>query len=234
MAVYYPFYFDWTMLIVLPGLILAMIAQSMVSSAFSKYSQVGARCGMSGAQMARWMLDQAGLQDVPVEQVAGRLSDHYDPSKRVLRLSTDVYNSDSLSALGVAAHEAGHALQHRDGYAPLVLRTAIVPAVNIGSNLSWPIFLVGLIFSWQPLVTLGIVLFSLAVVFSLVTLPVEFNASRRAVATLAGSGMIYSDELPGVQRVLRAAAMTYVASALSAILQLVRLLVISGRTRNRD
>lgn len=231
---YYPFYYDSTMLIVLPGLLLAFLAQSMVSGAFSKYGRVGARCGMTGAQIARRMLDEGGLQEVRIEQVAGRLTDHYDPGQRVLRLSPEVYASDSLSAIGVAAHETGHALQHRDGYAPLTLRTAIVPVVSIGSNLSWPIFLLGMLLSWEPLVHIGILLFSLAVAFSLVTLPVEFNASSRAVAALSGEGYLYSDEIPGVQKVLRAAAMTYVASALSAILQLLRLLVLSGRGRRRD
>lgn len=228
---FFPFYFDWTMLILIPGLILAFVAQSMVSSAFHKYSRVGARCGLTGAQVAQRMLAAEGVTDVEIEQIGGNLSDHYDPRSNVLRLSRDVFQSDSISALGVAAHEAGHALQQRDGYAPLQLRSAIVPVVNIGSNLSWPIFLVGLIFSWEPLITAGIVLFSLAVVFALITLPVEFNASRRAVAALEGDGFLASDEITGVKKVLTAAAMTYVASALGAILQLLRLLVLSGRTR---
>ena len=228
------FFYDWTFLLVLPGLLLALIAQAGVSGTFAKYQRVSARIGITGAMLARRMLDSRGLNDITIERVSGKLSDHYDPSARVLRLSDGVYDSPSIAALGVAAHETGHALQDQEQYAPLKLRTAIVPMVGIGSNLSWPIFLAGMIFSWQPLLLAGIVLFSLAVVFSLVTLPVEFNASSRALQTLSSGGYLDSDEMVGANKVLRAAAMTYVAAAIGAILQLIRLLLLSGVGRRRD
>ena len=167
-----------------------------------------------------------------IETVAGNLSDHYDPSTRTLRLSQGVANSTSLASLGVAAHETGHALQHRDSYAPLVLRTAVVPTVNIGSNLSWPLVLLGMLFSWQPLIDIGILLFSLTVIFTLITLPVEFNASKRAMTALEAGGYMTQAELPGAKSVLSAAAMTYVAAALTAVLQLLRLLALTGRRRD--
>ena len=223
------YYFDPTMILLIPGLIIALFAQMRVSSAFSKYSRVPVRSGMTGAQVARAMLDGSGLYDVPVRRVSGKLTDNYDPSQKVLNLSDAVYGASTVAALGVAAHECGHALQDQAGYAPMGIRAAIVPAVNIGSSLSWPIFLLGLIFSWRPLLLAGIILFSLTVVFTLVTLPVEFNASRRATAALAGGGYLNDDELRGAKAVLSAAAMTYVASALSAILQLLRLLLLAGR-----
>ena len=228
------FFYDWTILIVLPGLILALIAQAGVSGTFAKFQRVPARIGLTGAMLARRMLDSRGLNDIPVERVSGKLADHYDPSQRVLRLSDGVYDSTSIAALGVAAHETGHALQHQEQYAPLTLRTAIVPMVGFGSNLSWPIFLVGLIFSWEPLLLAGIILFALAVLFSLITLPVEFNASSRALAALSSGGYLDSEEMAGANKVLRAAAMTYVAAAIGAILQLIRLLLLAGVGRRRD
>ena len=228
------FFYDWTILIVLPGLILALIAQAGVSGTFAKFQRVPARIGLTGAMLARRMLDSRGLNDIPIERVSGKLDDHYDPSQRVLRLSDGVYDSTSIAALGVAAHETGHALQHQEQYAPLTLRTAIVPMVGFGSNLSWPIFLVGLIFSWEPLLLAGIILFALAVLFSLITLPVEFNASSRALAALSSGGYLDSEEMVGANKVLRAAAMTYVAAAIGAILQLVRLLLLAGVGRRRD
>ncbi len=228
------FFYDWTFLIVLPGLILALIAQAGVSGTFAKFQRVPARIGLTGAMLARRMLDSRGLNDIPIERVNGKLSDHYDPSQRVLRLSEGVYDSTSIAALGVAAHETGHALQHQEQYAPLTLRTAIVPVVGFGSNLSWPIFLAGLIFSWEPLLLAGIILFALAVLFSLITLPVEFNASSRALATLSSGGYLDADEMVGANKVLRAAAMTYVAAAIGAILQLIRLLLLAGVGRRRD
>lgn len=230
---YYP-YFDWTMIIVLPGLLLALWAQHKVNSAFKKYAAVRSRSGMTGAELARRLLDGAGLSNIPVERVGGKLTDNYDPSNQVLHLSESVYSSSSIAALGVAAHECGHAMQHGEGYSLLGLRSAIVPVVSIGSNLSWPIFLLGMIFSWDPLILAGIVLFSLTVVFTLVTLPVEFNASNRAIAVLGSGGYLNGEELDGARKVLSAAALTYVASALNAILQLVRLLILSGNRRNRD
>lgn len=228
------FYFDSSLLIIIPGLILAMIAQAMVSGNFRKYEKIRARSGFTGAQMAQQMLADENIHDVAIERTSGQLTDHYDPQHKVLRLSDGVVNSDSIAALGIAAHETGHVLQHRDGYGALMVRTAIVPMVNISSTLSWPLFLVGLLASWEPLLWAGIILFSLAVVFSLVTLPVEFNASSRAMAILEGDGYLQGEELDGARKVLRAAALTYVASALTSILQLLRLLAISGVGRRRD
>ena len=228
------FYYDWTMLLLIPGILLSLWASSRVKSAYAKYSRVHASCGMTGAEVAEHMLHAEGVYDVNIEVVRGSLSDHYDPSTRTLRLSQEVANSNSLASLGVAAHETGHALQHRDAYAPLVLRTAAVPTVNIGSNLSWPLVVAGMIFSWEPLINIGILLFSLTVLFTLITLPVEFNASSRAMAALSGGGYLTQTELPGAKSVLSAAAMTYVAAALNAILQLLRLLVLTGRTRRDD
>lgn len=226
------FFYDWTMILLIPGILLSMWAQIRVNSAYSRYSRVAAACGMTGAEVAQRMLYDAGVYDVNIEVVGGRLSDHYDPSTRTLRLSQGVANSSSLAALGVAAHETGHALQHRDAYGPLVLRTAVVPTVNIGSNLSWPLVLLGMVFSWDPLINIGILLFSLTVLFTLITLPVEFNASRRAIAALEAGGFMTAGELPGAKSVLGAAALTYVAAALTAILQLLRLLAITGRRRD--
>ena len=181
---YFPFFYDWTYMLLIPALILSMWAQFRVSSTFSRFSKVRASSGMTATQMAEQLLHAEGVYDVSVERTRGNLTDHYDPKNMVLRLSDSTANSTSVAALGVAAHEAGHVLQHRDGYAPLMLRTAAVPVVNIGSNLSWPLFLVGLIFSWEPLLYAGIALFALAVLFALITLPVEFNASKRALAAL--------------------------------------------------
>ncbi|MBQ2956622.1 MAG: zinc metallopeptidase [Clostridia bacterium] len=228
------FYYDWTMILLIPGILLTFWAQSRVKSAYSKYSRVNASCRMTGAQVAEHMLHSEGIYDVNIEVVSGNLTDHYDPSSRTLRLSQGVANSTSLAALGVAAHETGHALQHRDAYGPLVLRTAVVPTVNIGSNLSWPLVVLGMIFSWNPLIDIGILLFSLTVLFTLITLPVEFNASSRAMAALGNGGYLTGAELPGAKSVLNAAAMTYVAAAMNAILQLLRLIVMTGGRRRRD
>lgn len=227
------FYYDWTMLILIPGILITMWAQARVNSAYSKYARVGAACGMTGAEVAERMLHDEGVYDVTIEVVGGNLTDHYDPSSRTLRLSKGVANSNSLASLGVAAHETGHALQHRDAYGPLILRTAVVPTVNIGSNLSWPLVLLGIVFQWNPLIDIGILLFSLTVLFTMITLPVEFNASRRAMTALEAGGFMTREELPGARSVLNAAAMTYVAAALTAVLQLVRLLALTGR-RRRD
>ena len=227
------FYFDPTMLIVLPGLLLALWAQFKVNSTYAKYSRVSSRRGMTAAQAARRLLDENGLSEVRIERIGGRLSDHYDPRAKVLRLSDDVMNSTSVAALGVAAHEAGHAVQDATNYRPLMLRSALVPVVSLGSNLAIPLFLLGLIFTWEPLVNVGIILFGLVVVFSLVTLPVEFNASGRAVALLS-SGYLPQDEVKGVKKVLSAAALTYVAAALQAILQLLRLVLLANSRRRDD
>ena len=230
---YWPFFNDWTYLLLIPALILSMWAQFRVSSTFSRFSKVRASSGMTATQMAEQLLHAEGVYDVSVERTRGNLTDHYDPKNMVLRLSDSTANSTSVAALGVAAHEAGHVLQHRDGYAPLMLRTAAVPVVNIGSNLSWPLFVVGLIFSWEPLLYAGIALFALAVLFALITLPVEFNASKRALAALEANGYLQpGEEMRGAKKVLSAAAMTYVASAFMAIMQLLRLLAIAGARRD--
>ena len=230
---YWPFFYDWTYILLIPALILSMWAQFRVSSTFSRFSKVRASSGMTATQMAEQLLHAEGVYDVSVERTRGNLTDHYDPKNMVLRLSDSTANSTSVAALGVAAHEAGHVLQHRDGYAPLMLRTAAVPVVNIGSNLSWPLFLVGIIVSWEPLVYAGIALFALAVLFALITLPVEFNASKRALAALETNGYLQpGEEMRGAKKVLSAAAMTYVASAFMAIMQLLRLLAIAGVRRD--
>lgn len=225
------FYFDWTYLLVIPGLLLGMWAQAQVSSAFNRYSRVSTRLGRPASEVAADLLHRNGNDAVSVQRTSGQLTDHYDPATETLRLSDGVYGSNSVAALGVAAHEAGHAMQKMENYAPLKLRTAAVPVVNIGSSAAIPLFMLGLIFSWKPLVTIGIVAFSLSVLFALVTLPVEFDASRRAVRMLQDGGYVTSEELTGVQRVLRAAALTYVASAVTSLLSLLRLLIIA---RNRD
>ena len=230
---YWPFFYDWTYLLLIPALLLSLWAQFRVSSTFNRFSKVRASSGMTATQMAEQLLHAEGVYDVSVERTRGNLTDHYDPKNMVLRLSDSTANSTSVAALGVAAHEAGHVLQHRDGYAPLMLRTAAVPVVNIGSNLSWPLFLVGLIFSWEPLLYAGIALFALAVLFALITLPVEFNASKRALAALETNGYLQpGEEMRGAKKVLSAAAMTYVASAFMAIMQLLRLLAIAGVRRD--
>lgn len=223
------FYFDWTIWLMLPGLLLGMWAQHQVNSAYGRYSQVGTRSGMSAAQVASELLRRHGDGSVRIEQTGGHLTDHYDPRSNVLRLSQSVCHSNSIAALGIAAHEAGHAIQQYENYPFLKLRTWVAPVVNIGSSLSWPIFFMGLVFSWQPLMTAGIVLFMAVVLFTLITLPVEFDASRRALAMLTEGGYLTESELSGAKRVLRAAALTYVASFVSAMLQLLRLLVLARR-----
>ncbi|MGV8980244.1 zinc metallopeptidase [Clostridium sp.] len=221
------FFYDSTMLILLPAIIISALAQLKIKSSFSKYSKVNSANGYTGAQVARMLLDDGGLFDVPIEIVRGKLTDHYDPSKRVMRLSGEVYNGTSVASIGVAAHETGHALQDKEHYAPLKIRNAIVPAVNFSSNASWLLFLVGIILSIQPLIYVGIILFSAVVVFQLITLPVEFNASSRAMKILESKSILYGDELKGAKSVLSAAAMTYLSAALMAISQLIRLLLLS-------
>ena len=226
------FYWDWTMILVIPGLLLGLWAHMRVSSAFRKYSAVYARSGMSAEDVARSMLNQAGCGNVSIRTVSGNLTDHYDPRNNTLRLSDGVYGSSSVAAIGIAAHECGHAMQQHEGYAPLVLRSTLVPVVNLGSNLYFPIFLLGLLFSWEPLIYVGIACFALTLVFSLVTLPVEFNASGRALRVLDQQGYLSPEEMDGARAVLSAAAMTYVAAAISSLLQLVRLLVIARNRRD--
>lgn len=231
---FYPFFFDWTMIIVIPGLILAMYAQGKVKTAFAKYSRVYSASRMTGAQVARRILDSEGLDDVGVEMIGGHLSDHYDPTKRVVRLSQEVYRGSSLASLGVAAHETGHAVQHKVGYLPLNIRHSLVPVANFGSTLAFPLFFLGFFMRSQTMVQFGIYLFAGVVLFQLVTLPVEFNASNRALAILEGGGYISRSEVSGTRSVLNAAALTYVASALVGLLNLLRLLLISGVLGGRD
>ena len=226
------FYFDWTMILVIPGLLLGLWAQLRVKSAFSKYSEVYSRRGVRAEDVSRDLLSRSGNHNVTITGVAGSLTDHYDPSSNTLRLSQDVMGNPSIAAIGVAAHECGHAMQQHDGYLPLKLRTAIVPVVNIGSNLYFPIFMAGILFSWEPLINVGILCFTLSLIFSLVTLPVEFNASNRAIAMLRQGGYLAEDELDGARKVLNAAAMTYVAATVSSALQLLRLLLIARSHRD--
>lgn len=231
----YYYGFDWTYLVlVMPALLLALWAQMRVKSTYAKYSRQNSRKGITGEQAARAILDRNGLQDVRIERIAGQLTDHYDPRARVVSLSDTVYGSSSIAAIGVAAHEVGHAVQHATGYGPLGLRNAIIPITNIGSTLSMPLILAGLIFNFQSLALAGILLFSLVAVFQLITLPVEFNASKRAIATLDGYGMLDSQEIQGTRKVLSAAAMTYVAALAVSLAQIFRLVLLFGGRRRSD
>jgi Zn-dependent membrane protease YugP len=229
------FYLDPLFLILaLPGLLLSIWAQFRVKGTFNKYAKVQTSRGLSGAEVARYLLDSEGLQDVQIEPVQGFLSDHYDPRTRILRLSPDVYRTPSIAAAGVAAHEMGHALQHANGYGPLKLRSAIVPAVQFGSSLAPILFIVGFLLNFLALAWVGVVLFGLAVLFTLITLPVEFDASRRAKKLLGNTGVLLPQEVQGVDKVLDAAAWTYVAAAVAAIGQLLYyvLLLTGGSRRN--
>ena len=217
----------------LPAIVITIVAQAKVKSTFHKYSSVHNYNGLTGAEAARRVLMLNGITNVSVEYVNGHLTDHYDPRTNVIRLSDSVYHVSSVAAVGVAAHEAGHAVQYATGYAPIKIRGALVPVTNIGSNLSTPLILLGLFMNSEIMIWLGIFLFSFAVLFSLVTLPVECNASRRAIQVLGESGTLYGEELDGAKKVLTAAAMTYVASTLTALLSLLRLLLIFGR-RNHN
>jgi hypothetical protein len=226
---------DWTYILIIIAAIIAMIAQTLVSSTFSRYSKQRSASGITGEEAAIRILRANGINDVSVQRVSGSLTDHYDPSTKTVNLSETVFGKSSVAAVGVAAHECGHAIQHDVGYLPLTLRTALVPAANIGSKLSWVFIVVGLILSFnQTLITIGIFMFSLAVLFQLVTLPVEFNASARALEQLESQGILAGNELRGTRKVLSAAAFTYVASAASAILQLLRLIILfGGKGRDR-
>lgn len=226
-----PFYYDSGYLLIIIGFVLAMIAQGAVSSAYRKYAKVRTKAGIPAARVAQSLLEQNGASDITIKPVPGTLTDHYDPRNQTLGLSEGVYGSDSIAALGIAAHEAGHALQKAQGYAPFGLRSLLVPVVSFGSKLSMPIVILGLVMSIQPLVTAGIILFGLVVLFSLITLPVELNASRRAIRMLSSGGFVTAEEERGVRAVLNAAAFTYVAAAIGAVLQLVRLI---GLNRRRD
>ncbi|AWK51318.1 peptidase [Clostridium beijerinckii] len=226
-----PFYsfFDPTMIILIPAIIISFWAQNKVDSTYRKYSKVRTINGYTGQQVARMMLDEAGLFDVRIEVVNTKLGDHYDPSSRILRLSPDVYAGGTISSAGIAAHEVGHALQHKEKYKPLTIRNSIVPVVNISSNISWVLFFIGILLGFKGLTMLGVILFSAVVVFQLITLPVEFDASTRALNILKSRGILYGDETKNAQKVLDAAAMTYVAATLMAISQLIRLIAISNR-----
>ena len=227
------YYWDPTYILVIVGLVICLLAQAKVSSAYAKWSQVPSRTGLTGAQVARRILDGNGCQNVRIEAISGSLTDHYDPQDGVLRLSSEVYQSGSIAALGVAAHEAGHAIQDAQDYAPMRIRATLVPVANIGSQAAIPLFMLGLFMSWEPLTKIGIFCFALAVLFYVVTLPVEFNASSRAVAVLS-SGYMPEDEVRGVKSMLSAAALTYVAAALQAVLQLLRLVLLANSRRRRD
>ncbi len=228
------FFWDPTYIIVLPAILLALYAQLRVKSAYAKYSQVPVRSGLTGAAAAAEILRSHGLSGVQIEQIDGTLSDHYDPRTRVLRLSSDVYNGASVASVGVAAHESGHALQHAENYGPLALRSAIVPVTQFGSWLAWPIFLIGFFFHSGTFMQLGVLIFSAFVAFTLITLPVEFDASRRALRVLASGHLMTDDELRGVRSVLGAAALTYVAAAATAILELLRLLLLMNMARREE
>lgn len=232
---YYGYYFyDATYLLVIIGAVLSMVASAQVNGTFNRYSRVRSMSGMTGAQTARRILDQNGLYNVKVEHINGNLTDHYDPRSKVLRLSDATYGASSVAAVGVAAHECGHAVQDSEGYEPLRIRSKLAPAANFGSRFGLPIFMLGLIFGMNEiLMQIGIWVFLLAVLFQLITLPVEFDASRRALSMLTDYGILGSQEVEGSRKVLKAAAMTYVAAAAAAVLNLLRLVMLSRRN-DRD
>lgn len=230
---YYYYGFDYTYLVfVLPALLIALVAQIKVKTTFRKYAKVMNARGLSGAEVAAKILSSNGVLDVAVQRVSGNLTDHFDPTARVIRLSQSVYDSHSVAAVGVAAHEAGHALQYAENYFPIRLRAAIIPVTKVGSALSWPLIILGLVFSFGLLVNLGIILFSVVTLFQLVTLPVEFNASRRALNILQQQGILAPEELGGARKVLTAAAMTYVAALLVSVMQLLRLIALFSNRRD--
>ena len=222
------YFYDWTYILVVIGAMICLAASARVNRVFARYSSVRSHSGMTGREAAEQILHRNGIYDVQVIHIPGNLTDHYNPGKKTLGLSDTVYNSSSVAAIGVAAHECGHAVQHATGYAPLSIRGALVPVANIGSMAAWPLIILGLF------INLGILLFSAAVLFQLVTLPVEFNASGRAVKVLENSGMLYPEEVDSVKKVLGAAALTYVAGAAAMILQLLRLLILTGGRRRND
>lgn len=232
---YYGFYLDPTYILVIVGMVLTMAASAKMNGTMRKYSQIRSMSGMTGEQTAQRILNNAGIYDVAIEHVSGSLTDHYDPRNKVVRLSDAVYNSNSIVAVGVAAHECGHAIQHQEGYLPMTLRSTLVPAANIGSRLGIPIILLGLLLgSSGTLVTIGIWVFSLSVLFQFVTLPVEFNASSRAMQRLEQNGILGSSEIDQCKKVLSAAALTYVAAAAASVLQLLRLVMLFGGRRRDD
>lgn len=231
----YGFYgFDRTYILLIIGMLLSLAASAKLKSTFAKYRRIRSASGLTGAEVAARILRAAGITDVQIRAIPGSLTDHYDPRTKTVSLSQDIYGQTSLAAVGVAAHECGHAIQHAVHYTPLEMRSAIVPVANLGSSLSWPLFLIGLLAGIRPLTTAGIVLFSLAVLFQLVTLPVELNASSRALRMLEGTGILGVSEVKGARKVLTAAALTYVAALAASILQLLRLLILAGGRRNDD
>ncbi len=223
---------DSTYILVLIGAVISAIASANVNATFRKFDEYGNSRGYQAQEVARMMLQDAGIFDVEIEHVRGNLTDHYDPRSKVLRLSDSVYGSDSIAAIGVAAHECGHAIQHQVGYGPLKLRSLSVPVANFGSKLSWPIIILGLLMGNESLAMVGVWLFTFVVAFQLITLPVEFNASRRAMETLEGHRILVDEELTGAGKVLKAAALTYVAALFAAILQLLRLVMLVNRRRD--
>lgn len=229
----YGLFYDSTYFyLIIPAAIICSIAQMMVTSTFNKYSKVANMRRLTGKDVARRILDMNGLQNVAIERVNGHLSDHYDPRTKVVRLSDSVYDSVSVAAIGVAAHETGHAIQHSVGYAPLKLRNSIIPITQFGSKLAVPLFLAGMVFTLDYLMKAGIIFFAFATLFQLITLPVEFNASRRAINTLDSTEILYGDEITGAKKVLTAAALTYVGALIMSLMQLLRLIIIAGRRSN--
>ncbi len=228
------FYYDPTYILVIIGAVLCILASSRVNSTYAKYAKVRARGGMTGAEAAQRILSMSGINDVRIEHVGGSLTDHYDPAKKVLRLSDSVYGSRSVAAIGVAAHECGHALQHKEGYFPLKFRAFLVPAANIGSRLGLPLVILSLVMGLGSLARIGVWVFAIAVLFQVVTLHVEFNASGRALRMVESYGIMNADEVDDCKRVLGAAALTYVAAAASSVLQLLRLLILTGNRRRDD
>ncbi len=228
------YYFDiYYFILIIPALLFGLWAQSQVNSSFNKYSKIGTMRGMTGAQAAEYILNQNGIYDVEVRHISGNLTDNFNPKNKTINLSDSVYNSTSIAAVGVAAHEAGHAVQHAVNYKPIRIREIIIPVTQIGSWLYFPIILLGIFLSSMNLVNFGILLFSTMAIFQLVTLPVEFNASDRAIKTLESSGILYGEEITGAKKVLKAAALTYVAALVSSLAQLLRLILIfGGRRRN--
>lgn len=226
------FYDYYYFILVVPAILISLYAQMKVTGTYKKYAQVLSKSGKNATEITRMILDKNGLQNVRIESVAGSLSDHYDPRANVIRLSDSVRGDVSVASIGVAAHEAGHAVQYAKGYTPIKLRNTILPLANFGSKLSIPLILFGILLSYEPLVTIGILAFSLVLLFQLVTLPVEFNASRRALATLSSYGILNSDELKGAKKVLSAAAMTYVAAVILSLAQILRLILLNRRRRD--
>lgn len=225
------FFYDPTWWLIIAGMMLCLIASGNVSATYRRYSKIDNARGMTASEVAERILKGAGIYEVRIERIEGDLTDHYDPKNKVVRLSESVYHSSSVAAIGVAAHECGHVIQHYGGYAPIRVRNAIVPVVNFGSKMSWPLILLGILFGLTSLVDIGIILFSVVLLFQLVTLPVEFNASKRAIRIIRDDGILRGDEVVGAKKVLNAAALTYVAGTIATALQVLRLFLLFGRRR---